>query len=397
MKRSKSFVTGLVIIFIMSCTVSDAAAQKRKFNGYTFENDPESILFAIKQNITEESGSKVDLSIIDQWIGYINKTKEIVKTEEEKNRLLAVCYRYKADGYSILKQNELSLETYNLSLQYNPTDVNTLFNRAALFTNNTGEEDRALEEFEKILRIRPDFGDAEFAIGKIYEKKEEYSKAIEYYNRAIAINGERQDYKDSKSAVYALLHRSENRSEVSEQLLKEYPEDIEAYELQANDYYMKEEYEKAAEIYSHIIDLAPEEPHYYSYRGGCYMGLKKYSEAIADFSRVITLLGNNSGMTYSLRGDVYFLLKEYDKALADYNMGVELAPYSPPAYTRRGDFYINREQYDKAIADYTKAIELYPYPDYFKTRGEIYKKIGKEDEAEDDFNRADSNPTNRVP
>jgi tetratricopeptide (TPR) repeat protein len=57
-------------------------------------------------------------------------------------------------------------------------------------------------------------------------------------------------------------------------------------------------------------------------------------------------------------------------------------------FPQRGDAYYELGDYEKAIADYTEAIHLDPkYVESYKGRGNAYQALGKQSEAEVDFQK----------
>jgi tetratricopeptide (TPR) repeat protein len=70
--------------------------------------------------------------------------------------------------------------------------------------------------------------------------------------------------------------------------------------------------------------------------------------------------------------------KDYDKAISDYTQAIGLDPN-----------YANAFNYDKAISDYSEYIKLSPNEgDGYYWRGISYHRLGKNVEAQADFNKA---------
>ena len=89
-----------------------------------------------------------------------------------------------------------------------------------------------------------------------------------------------------------------------------------------------------------------------------------------------------------------YSLGQHDKVLSDYTQILAIDPIDPEdarAYIKRAFSHEKLEQYDLAIADYTQAISLSPKAAVsYKNRGNIYREIGKIEEARKDWEKAAS-------
>jgi tetratricopeptide (TPR) repeat protein len=47
---------------------------------------------------------------------------------------------------------------------------------------------KSIDEFDRVIELKPNFGMAYFIQGQIYLKKEEFDKAIDDYNKVIELN-----------------------------------------------------------------------------------------------------------------------------------------------------------------------------------------------------------------
>ena len=118
------------------------------------------------------------------------------------------------------------------------------------------------------------------------------------------------------------------------------------------------------------------------------MGKSCIPEALSEYSKAIELVPQEADY-FRNRGDTYRLMGKYEEALQDLNRAVELDPGSPYAYNARGHYYgYAKKQYTEAISEYSKAIELNPQEAvFYSNRGDIYRLMGRYDEALQDLNR----------
>ena len=148
------------------------------------------------------------------------------------------------------------------------------------------------------------------------------------------------------------------------------------------------------------------------YRGQAYLQLDRFREALADFTKAIEL-GMDEPMVYDERGHAHLELKDYQRAKEDFDAAIHLGRqeardlwgesgerllyetrdplrYSlAQVYYYRGKVHIELEDYQQALADLTEAITFAPHEaDWHETRGLLYSRLCRADEAEQDFDRA---------
>ena len=147
-----------------------------------------------------------------------------------------------------------------------------LCNRAIAFDNNLvdayilrglahtrkGEHDLVIEDYGKVIQIKPDCIEAYIIRGAAYAGKGEHDLAIEDYGKAIQIKP------DSKP-------------------------NIEAYILRGVAYAEKGEHDFAIEDYSKAIEIKPDNARPYILRGEAYMNKGVTNLAIKDYAKAIEI------------------------------------------------------------------------------------------------------------
>jgi TonB family protein len=92
---------------------------------------------------------------------------------------------------------------------------------------------------------------------------------------------------------------------------------------------------------------------------------------------------------YGARSSIYQEKGMLDEAIADISKGIEELD-SHYNYSQRGDLYIQTGDYENAVKDFTEAIRLKPeHGDYYSKRAEAYRKLGKNDLAATDEQKAE--------
>lgn len=106
-----------------------------------------------------------------------------------------------------------------------------------------------------------------------------------------------------------------------------------------------------------------------SQRGVAYCFAEDYDRALADQDEVIRL-DRKSAVNYFDRAATYLNRKDYPRALADYTQAIRLEPAFVFAYTSRASVYEKLQDYQRAVADLREAVHCDPQ-DIFDTHLEL--------------------------
>lgn len=86
--------------------------------------------------------------------------------------------------YLEIKNREKALELFSRALKINPDHDETLNSLGYLYAEDGNKLDEALQMVQKAVKIAPNNGAYLDSLGWVYFKKGEYSKALEYLNKA---------------------------------------------------------------------------------------------------------------------------------------------------------------------------------------------------------------------
>ncbi len=270
----------------------------------------------------------------------------------------------------------------------------------------------AEKEFEEILQLNPKNDYAQFRLGILYiDRDRDHKKAIDYFDKAIALNKKYADYYLNRGWALQFLGQ----------------------------------YSKAIDDFSHGIALKPESGSFYSNRGECYEKIEEWKKAEKDYQSAIKYSEGNKDYYYSKlarismktgsklkfnrdnipllvdRGRAYVAKKEYSLAKKDFLHAIKLNPSDPASYYELGTLYaeklhdttnalnylskaiekdkgnrdyvfkrglvlFNLKEYAKAKKDFSQAIQLKPEAGQtYYYRGQCNRKLGLKDQARDDY------------
>ena len=224
----------------------------------------------------------------------------------------------------------------------------------AITYQNQGNNEKAIEHYNEVIRLKPDSDEAYNNRGLAYVAKGDHARAIQDYDKAIALN----------------------------------PDLAEAYNNRGLAYVAKGDYARAIQDYDKAIALNPDDAIAYYNRGVAYWAKRDHDRAIQDYDRAIALNPDDAA-AYNNRGNAYVAKGDYDRAIQDYDKAIALKPDDANAYYNRGVVYGAKGDHDRAIQAYTKAIDLNPaYADAYYNRGEAWLFLKEWDKARSDLTMA---------
>ena len=115
----------------------------------------------------------------------------------------------------------------------------------------------------------------------------------------------------------------------------------------------------------------------------------EYEESIVIFSRVIDM-EPNFARAYQARAIAYLRSGDNERAIADINMAIEIEPENYRFHYHKGAIHLKNNDLDEAVEALSRSIDLAPeYAPAYLLRSEAFEKLGEEDAAGADFNKAD--------
>jgi Flp pilus assembly protein TadD len=158
--------------------------------------------------------------------------------------------------------------------------------------------------------------------GNYLLSQEEYKKAIDDFNKALALD----------------------------------PENDYAYNLRGMAFMNQGKFSEAIDDFNKVIELDSGNAIAYVSRGWVHMNEGRNEEAINDFNRGIEL-DPDYATAYNDRGIYYYKQERYDEAKKDFDKAIALDPGYAEAYFDRANVSMQEKRYREAISFYTRAIE----------------------------------------
>lgn len=190
--------------------------------------------------------------------------------------------------------------TYN---KINPQSLEVILGIAACYQAKN-DYNKALSYYQKSFALEPNNSDMAYYVGLSYSNLDDAKNAIIYLNKAVSLDNNNEKAKDL--LVYV---REQQNSEFLERALALYEE---------------QKYDQALAILSNILSSDNKNAFAYYYRGLVFDAQKKYQQAITDYQNALKFNSDLNIVYYSLAVD-FDTLNKYKEASAAYKKYVELS------------------------------------------------------------------------
>jgi tetratricopeptide (TPR) repeat protein len=217
-------------------------------------------------------------------------------------------------------KNSGTLWTDNVK-KYPNSDVG--YDNLGVYYRSLKENDKALENYNKVLAINPKYALTYNNRGNIYFERGQDDLAFADYNKAIELDAK-------KVTTYA------NRALI---------------------YIRKNDYVKAEEDFAKAQQLDSAFARTYFNRGLLYDVEGKYQQAVDDFTKYLKFVPTDDGI-YNSRGIAFQKMGKHREAVADFSKAIEMTPTESAYWLNRSHSYDFLGNKEAAKSDALKAKQL---------------------------------------
>jgi tetratricopeptide (TPR) repeat protein len=248
---------------------------------------------------------------------------------------------------------------------------------------NKNENEKAVKEFQKALKIDPENEEAMYNLACTYSDMGEYLKSYELFKTIINKNPKNINAFNNLALMYARQGKYNDALYIYEKGIEHNPDAALLYNNRGNIYFEIGNYVEALKNFKKASDLDP----IYSERL-YHLGISNYlkEESVIDdaIKNLEQLAKKNMHKAKDIHdlGVAYMERRMYDKAIESFNKAINIDPNYLSAFINLGFAYQYKEDYVKAIQAFEKAIILNPRSaKLYNTIGLLYDKMGKPDTA----------------
>ncbi len=292
------------------------------------------VMFALAAFVTGQPGNGKPKATIDGQL-----VQMAVEQLNGNNRLEAIKYADKAieanprnaDAFLVrAKANfdhrpDKALVDAKKCIEINPKIADAHLVRAKSLFMMESDSKEAFVELNMALALNPRLEGAYDYLGIGYASQKNYGKALECFNKGIALDPNDRKQLFHRAMVYEALGKDDMAIQDYSTVIKKWPADKHAHEKRAGAYEHCGLFEKAYEDLTEAGRRSKEAGKYLNRRARVLSRLNRHRESIGDYSSL--LLQNDLDFdVLRLRGDEYMALKDYSNAIKDYDEAIKLAP-----------------------------------------------------------------------
>jgi len=327
---------------------------------------------------------------------YVNTYKKLVKERPNSERFaeeLANAYNYVGDYksavqayinlqgligmrellsqkiaalYIRLDEKDKALAEYEKLVKANPDDQRS-YALLAEFASKNGFPDKAEWAYHKIIEISPNDPYVHISLADFYRKQGNTEKSFEelkqgFSNPKLDVNTEI----NLLAAYYSgnlTAEQTKQALELAEVIKKVHPDDATSKAFYASMLFQNKKYKEALPLLQKATAENPDNYALWEQTMFTYMNLEDYKSLQKESVQAMSKFPDHP-MPYMMAGIAAFQLKNYHQALKYLNGGKDLASGNSALqeqfYSTLGDTYHELKMNDKAYASYEEALKLNP-------------------------------------
>lgn len=252
-------------------------------------------------------------------------------------------------------------ETYENGIEQGGGDTLRLHVNLALARHRQGKTVEAIDTYGEALALDPD-DDVRYRMlmnrGDLYAERENYSEAVEAFDRARRID-------DTVRAYYNLgLARADNdnltgAAQALNEALSRSPDDVEILTDLAHVYESMKDYENAIEYYDRALEQESA-PDVLFALGRLHERTGQPREALSYYERVVSgeERSERLRMVYRRVGELYLSTDQPERAAPAFRNVISIDEDNAQAHYNLGLAYRRTDQLDRAIDSFRRAFEL---------------------------------------
>lgn len=259
-----------------------------------------------------------------------------------------------------------------------------------LAQRDTGKLDDAARSFQAAIRLQPGSAASRVGLATLEpDTPEGQQRALDQYRKILEL---KPNYSPALVNMAAIL-RSTNKRHDAEQLLRQAIQFDPEYERAHTELGAllldRKRWQDARNEFEWLLRREPDRSDAYFNLGRIAYGEKDYGKAISEYQTAIKLSGGsypeallNLGLTYSAKKDYAAAIKSYDAALKSRRQ-------YPEAWYNTGMVYLRQQDYQAAETAFKNAVRLKPdYEQAWFNLGVVYSSFDRDADSMDAYRKA---------
>lgn len=323
-----------------------------------------------------------------------NFAQKIYQIGAEKTEKDEIFYHKIADICVRRNNMESAVDCYKKALEANPKSRDLLIKLATVTQTFFPEQtDEAIDCYNKLLEIEEDNAQIYYELGHLYLNKKDKIHAISAFKLALDKDVENPFYNNSLAYAFVQAELYDEAIEYYQKAIKLNPDKewtaIICQALGSIYYQIKENYEAAIASFQAGIILDPENSEIYLSLGDVYMAENELDNAIRAYCDSISINSENY-RAYSKAGLALWEKDYLEEAIVSYHRAIELNPEYDIAQNNLGVIYLDGIGVPEESLSYFKnAVEINPnYTLAYFNAGRALQAMNENNEAADYYQMA---------
>lgn len=287
--------------------------------------------------------------------------------------LAAVCHQR-------LGNPEQAISCWHKALQINPNYADAYYNLGNLF-NELKQFKEAEAPYRQALRIKPDYAEAYNNLGVILNEIKRFPEARAAYRKALRLKPDYPEAHNNLGVVLNTMQAFEEAEVAFRQAIILRPDYADPFKNLGILLSGRKRYEEALTTYQQMLRLQPDHVQVINNMGVILNTMHRHEEAEAAFRQALCL-DPGFAETYNNLGNVLSPLNRPEEAEAAYRYAMVLKPDYVQALNNMGIFLGNMKRYTEAEALYREAVAMVPdYDDAQFNLGLLLLSLGQFEEG----------------
>ncbi len=237
-------------------------------------------------------------------------------------------------------------------------NVNQLYKKANTFYD-LKQYENAIESYEKVVEIQPDFSQAWNGLGKTFYEIKRYKEASEAYNSAIKLeNNNKQAWKGRGFSLYKLSKYEDAISSFNKAITLD-EKQPKVWNALGEAFSKINRHSQAIHAYERAINLNHKFDTAWNNKGKALHKQHRYKDAVEAYKQATGLKIDYVEAWYNL-GNAQSRLKEHKKAFEAYDKAVQYQPNYSQAWLAKGNMLVNLRRYEEAVESFEQVIKYQP-------------------------------------
>jgi tetratricopeptide (TPR) repeat protein/tRNA A-37 threonylcarbamoyl transferase component Bud32 len=287
-----------------------------------------------------------------------------------------------------LGQLDLAVADYTAALARNDRYAEAYANRG-LARLKQGKADLALEDLGRAVRADPGYAPAYAERAEVYRSRKRFAEAVRDYTRLIELSADKGPLYLKRAEAHRQMNRLDEAIGDYDRAIALNAKNALAYFNRARLHAAARHFLQARDDYSAVLRLVPRAVSVYQDRAELnWLALKDFDAAVADWEQVARLLPKNP-LPHRCIGEIELGRRQYGRALQALQQALERKADYTEALWAKAQVYRCQGQLKEALAVIQPAAEHLPAdkPETLNIRGDIYRALGRLDDAAKDYRR----------